>query len=423
MALAAWAEAPITFTDKNLIVVTFTFSKNSYALGSEIAVKYSISGGSGKYTFMDYHCCGDDNGSSLHYRGDSTSNVSPSGTIYFTPTVGQKAYVTINGVDSQGRHFDAKSKTVTLTGGETSTPIAVTITFTKSSYAVGTDVSARYQVAGGSGDYSILQYQCHVIDRGTTAVIKEEDVSSTSGSINFTPLFGQSAYISFWVYDSQGRSFSIESKRVSLTGASSGSAITGSVTLSKKAYKPGSLVTAKYSISGGSGSYTIWYKCWGLEEDGAYVIYKENLDDLTSPSGTITFTPKIGQYVCVDVFGYDSDDRHFSFSSKVVPLASLKKIGIKKITAVSKKKLKVEWKKLSAKDRKKIQYIQVQVSTSKNFTKIVKQKKVKSSKTSCTISGLKKNTKYYVRIRAYTKSGKNVSISAWTVKSKKTKKK
>ena len=118
----------------------------------------------------------------------------------------------------------------------------------------------------------------------------------------------------------------------------------------------------------------------------------------------------------------------------MVPLASLKKIGIKKITAVSKKKLKVEWKKskkklkvewkkLSAKDRKKIQYIQVQVSTDKNFSKITKQKKVKSSKTSCTISGLKKNTKYYVRIRAYTKSGKNVSISAWTVKSKKTKKK
>ena len=101
MALAAWAEAPITFTDKNLIVVTFTFSKNSYALGSEIAVKYSISGGSGKYTFMDYHCYGDDNGSRLYYRGDSTSNVSPSGTIYFTPNLGQKAYVQIGVSDSQ----------------------------------------------------------------------------------------------------------------------------------------------------------------------------------------------------------------------------------------------------------------------------------------------------------------------------------
>ena len=423
MIMTAWAEAPITFTDKNLIVVTFTFSKNSYALGSEIAVKYSISGGSGKYTFMDYHCYGDDNGSSLYYRGDSTSNVSLSGTIYFTPNLGQKAYVQIGVSDSQGRYIKQKSKYITLTGGETSTPIAVTISFGETSYAVGTDVSARYQITGGSGDYPFVQYECIVIDRGTTAVVKTEELQRPSGTISFTPLFGQSAYISIWVNDSQGRSFSKESKRVSLTGGSSGSAITGSVTLSKKSYKPGSLVTAKYSISGGSGSYTIWYKCWGLEEDGAYVIYKENLDDLTSPSGTITFTPKIGQYVCVDVFGYDSDDRHFSFSSKVVPLASLKKIGIKKITAVSKKKLKVEWKKLSAKDRKKIKYIQVQVSTSKNFTKIVKQKKVKSSKTSCTISGLKKNTKYYVRIRAYTKSGKNVSISAWTVKSKKTKKK
>lgn len=102
---------------------------------------------------------------------------------------------------------------------------------------------------------------------------------------------------------------------------------------------------------------------------------------------------------------------------------TLKKIGIKKLTAVSAKKLKVEWKKLSSKDRKTIQYIEVQVSTEKSFKTILKKKTVKSSKTSCTIPGLKKNTKYYVRIRAYTKSGKVIKVSKWAVKSKKTKKK
>ena len=103
--------------------------------------------------------------------------------------------------------------------------------------------------------------------------------------------------------------------------------------------------------------------------------------------------------------------------------AALKKIGIKKLTAVSAKKIKVEWKKLSSADRKKISQIQIQVSTDKSFSKIIKKKTVSSGKTSCTISGLKKNTKYYVRIRAYTKSGNTESTSAWAVKSRKTKKK
>ena len=94
-----------------------------------------------------------------------------------------------------------------------------------------------------------------------------------------------------------------------------------------------------------------------------------------------------------------------------------------KLTAVSAKKIKISWKKLSAKDKKKIQKLEIQVSTSKSFSKIVKKKTVSSGKTSCTFSGLKKNTKYYVRIRAYTKSGDVISTSKWVVKSKKTKKK
>ena len=107
------------------------------------------------------------------------------------------------------------------------------------------------------------------------------------------------------------------------------------------------------------------------------------------------------------------------YSSEVIrPMEnpSLKKISINKVKAVSNKKIKVEWKKLNSKDRKKINQIEIQVSTNKHFTKIVKSKKVKSSKTSYTVSGLKKNTKYYVRIRAYTKSGNTIYVSKWSSK-------
>ena len=103
---------------------------------------------------------------------------------------------------------------------------------------------------------------------------------------------------------------------------------------------------------------------------------------------------------------------------------TLKKIKISKITALSKKKIKVEWKKLSKKTRKATKQIQIQVSTDKNFENIVADKKVKSSKTSVSISGLKKGTKYYVRIRAFTESEGIRYVSPWSsVKKVKTKKK
>ena len=102
---------------------------------------------------------------------------------------------------------------------------------------------------------------------------------------------------------------------------------------------------------------------------------------------------------------------------------TLKKLKSVKLKAVSAKKLQISWKKLSKKEKKQIKKIHVQVSTDKNFTTIVKEKFLKNSKSSWTIPGLKKNTKYWVRIRAYTKDGKFTYVSKWITKNKKTKKK
>lgn len=70
-----------------------------------------------------------------------------------------------------------------------------------------------------------------------------------------------------------------------------------------------------------------------------------------------------------------------------------------KITKITggKKQFKVKWKKVSIADGYKIQY-----STDKKFKKGVKTVTVRGAKTtSRTIKKLKKNKKYYVRIRAY----------------------
>ena len=102
---------------------------------------------------------------------------------------------------------------------------------------------------------------------------------------------------------------------------------------------------------------------------------------------------------------------------------TLKKLKSVKLKAVSKKKIKVSWKKLSKKTRRKVKQIEIQISTDPEFRTILKTKLVKSTKKSYTFSGLKKNTRYYIRVRAYTEKDGVKNVSQWDKKSKKKKKK
>lgn len=89
-----------------------------------------------------------------------------------------------------------------------------------------------------------------------------------------------------------------------------------------------------------------------------------------------------------------------------------------KAKAAGGRKLTVSWKKPIKSKLKKIKGVQIQVATDKNFTNIVKTKKVKKTKTSFTFKKLKKGQKYYVRVRFY----KGSQISKWSpVKSRKVK--
>lgn len=72
---------------------------------------------------------------------------------------------------------------------------------------------------------------------------------------------------------------------------------------------------------------------------------------------------------------------------------------------------------------KSVQGYEIQYSTDKKFKKNTKTVKVKKgSATSKTIAKLKKNKKYYVRIRAYKYQNKKYARSPWSkVKSMKVK--
>ncbi len=102
------------------------------------------------------------------------------------------------------------------------------------------------------------------------------------------------------------------------------------------------------------------------------------------------------------------------------PAADSTKTTLKKVTAFKakalKKALKLTWKKVAGASGYEIQY-----SLNKNFKKAKKITIKKASVKTRTIKGLKKNKKYYIRIRAMMRKGKRKINGPWVKTSKKTK--
>ena len=94
---------------------------------------------------------------------------------------------------------------------------------------------------------------------------------------------------------------------------------------------------------------------------------------------------------------------------KDLPAAKLSKLK------ASKKAVTVKWKKISKKNKKKIQGIEIQYSLD-GFKTIAGTKYAKKTKTSYKIKGLKSRRKYWIRIRTYKNTSKGKHVSAWKTK-------
>ena len=157
-----------------------------------------------------------------------------------------------------------------------------------------------------------------------------------------------------------------------------------------------------------------------VEKDGKYVTDGYVVYDCKKAG-----TAKLYMYTLVNLTRYDkqvitinikdpskSSTTSAAASSVKKDLASVKLLSVKP----AKKALTVKWKKLTSAGLKKTKKIEIQYSTDKLFKKAVKTKYASAKTTSVKIKGLKSKKKYYVRIRAYTKSGSVKHISAWSAK-------
>lgn len=92
----------------------------------------------------------------------------------------------------------------------------------------------------------------------------------------------------------------------------------------------------------------------------------------------------------------------------VKPAAKLSKMKGVTATSPSRKRLRIKWKKMNCSG------YQVQCSKNKTFTQIIKSRTIGKRYTSYTLSGLKRKSRYYVRVRAYKYVNARKIYSSWS---------
>ena len=139
--------------------------------------------------------------------------------------------------------------------------------------------------------------------------------------------------------------------------------------------------------------------------------------------------PKVPSRKGYRFLGWDREFNKISGESMGIMINALwqKKKIVKDLTKVEqfkvysgKRKIKVNWKKAKTKERKKFVKYEVQYGRKKNF-KGAKTIYVKRSAAQVILKNLKKNKKYYVRIRKYKEDEFEVHVSKWVKKAVKTK--
>ena len=103
----------------------------------------------------------------------------------------------------------------------------------------------------------------------------------------------------------------------------------------------------------------------------------------------------------------DNDDSYVS--SKAAAKLTVKKMQLKTVKSDSSNTMKIVWKKL-----KKVTGYQVQISSKRNFKSQTIQRMFKAKQAKTTLRPLTSKRKYYVRVRAYKKSGKKKIYGAWS---------
>lgn len=308
-----WRDDPfytIGFADESAFGLTVTLDKSSVSVGDTVRGTFGVADTSlRKDVSATWYIVDDWNNviDSYNWSGTEYSSfnyyidykVEYTGWLYFSVTV----------EDQYGRDVIVDTTKMKISG--TSAALSGTASLNKSSVAIGSPVKATYKFINSNGKDEFI-HACWTVYDGDDVYEKWIDLSSFSGSLTFTPTFGDA--LSFYVYAEDSEYYYwYETGTIPITGTPQTKPLTITGDYSPKTVVKGDKVTVNYTVKNGVAPYTINAYAASYTEDDEYVATLYSKENMPT-SGSFTFTADSGDYVYFQVEAIDAQGFSFYYS-------------------------------------------------------------------------------------------------------------
>lgn len=174
----------------------------------------------------------------------------------------------------------------------------------KAEYALGEKISVNYSVTGGSGEYKLIRYRWeYFYENGGSGSTSFTELGDFSGVIEYTPARGGVYELLIQVTDADGTVTKHYADELTVHG------IRIELNKDKDYLVTGDTLNVSYSITGGSGEYTVWTQ-WQttIYEEGAYSYQDSDNKQSKQATGSdcITVTDPTTYSVDFSIFVIDS---------------------------------------------------------------------------------------------------------------------
>jgi len=199
------------------ITAVFTTPEETAYIGQPFTVQYELHGGSGEFNDVKLQALFP-LGSGTAYGGFTDPVNAKAGESVIVPEEGKRISIQIHGYDTAGKQFyiDLGREIPLLPNPE----LPVTVTFDREAVSAGQALTASYKIDGCTGFTGTLSWT--VGEKGEhwdeySQKLEEQTISGTSGTVSFTPSFGDYVYLVLKGQDDQGRFVYVESEQIQIS--------------------------------------------------------------------------------------------------------------------------------------------------------------------------------------------------------------
>ena len=304
------------------VKIVLEVDKEEVAIGEELTVHYQVSGGSGVYSIETQFEISVIEPEFRYYSVKQQTWTANEGTTSYAPTSGNAIgfSILVKDMETNVTYFGNTGSYIPIVGTsseQTENDININVTFNAMEINAGEELTAEYEITGGSGEYTYLDFTWHEAKQNSGSGTPVRDPSSTGkGKTIFVPRIDGIAYISIAVQDSVGNIKEYVSEKVVVHG------VKIVLEVDKEEVAIGEELTVHYQVSGGSGVYSIetQFEISVIEPEFRYYSVKQQT--WTANEGTTSYAPTSGNAIGFSILVKDMETNvtYFGNTGSYIPI-------------------------------------------------------------------------------------------------------